>query len=219
MAGVVESLRAEIRALEGGPVGERKRVLAGVDELDGLIAGLPCPGIVELVGDRGSGCTRLVLSVVARATERGERVAWLDLTRTFYPPAALRHGVDLQRVVVVRPPAHAATWAAEQVIRAGCLPLVVIHEPEAAGRADRRWALAAEMGHCRVLVIRRAAKTRSGNRSQRVLASDVRLEVRGQQVTVQRNRGGLVGAKGPLPVWPSRVDPGLQPLRQVNGPQ
>lgn len=192
----LETLRAQVRALEGGAPVHRRRVVSGVDVFDRLVQGLPCPGIVELCGSDGSGHLRLALELAASATRDRRAVAWVDASRQLYPPAAAALGVDLDRLLIVRPAAdgsHPEIWATEQLLRSGCFALVVSHFPES--RNERRfgghqWARAAEHGQCTALVL--------GARPLRDVPADVRLQVGGGQLSVLRDRGGRHGASQAL---------------------
>lgn len=81
----------------------------GVGALDALLpgGGLPLGRITLLCGPPSTGRTGLALAAAARVTrEDGERAAWLDAAGTFHPPSAAAAGVDLERLVVVRPQAE-----------------------------------------------------------------------------------------------------------------
>ena len=65
-----DALRARIRALEGStPV--RRRVPCGVGSLDGLIGGLPQPGIVEISGPEGAWRARIAPGAAASFARAG----------------------------------------------------------------------------------------------------------------------------------------------------
>ena len=61
------------------------------------------PTVLELSGPASCGKLGLALLWLAAAS-RGGLVAVVDLAGTFYPPAAAAAGLDLDRLVVVRPP-------------------------------------------------------------------------------------------------------------------
>ena len=197
MSVAIDMLRARIRTLEDRTVVPPTRIPSGLNALDTLVGGLPRPGIVELYGPPGSGRCRLALQLSAPPTRRGARVAWLDPSRTLYPPAASQLEVVLDHVLVVRPPPPEATWAAEQLIRSGNFALVVVAEPGVLGRAGPRWQLAAEVGQTTVIVV--------NQRTVRSLPACVRLELCPEAIAVRRNRGGHIGARRPGPDWPDRI--------------
>lgn len=212
-AAALDALRARIRALEGGAPIRRRRAPCGVEALDALVGGLPTPGILELSGHDGSGRARVALAAAARATSAGRAVAWVDPLRRFYPPGAVDHGVDLDRMLLVRPPEDGSSpwaWTSEQLLRSGCFPLVVVDLPSAHGGARERtgtsrrslahaWARAAEHGGSTAIVLVR--------RSMRELPADVRLSVGAGRLFVLRDRERLSGGERALPEWPLRARP------------
>jgi hypothetical protein len=109
-------------------------ISTGWRAVDALLAGggLPRGRIVELSGAWSSGKTALALGAAARLTSRGRVVAYVDVRRELYPPTAEALGVDLGRLLVVRPPpvAAAIARAAEIVARSGEAPLVLIDLPD-----------------------------------------------------------------------------------------
>ncbi|MEW6431716.1 MAG: hypothetical protein AB1730_09415 [Myxococcota bacterium] len=125
-AQVVARLRRQIAELQAQP---RKLLLAlrtGVPELDEwgvfrLGAG------VELSGEEASGRTSLALSVVAAAGREHRLAAWVDGPQELYPPAALALGVELERLLIVRPKAPGQlVWSAVQLLRSGAFACVVL---------------------------------------------------------------------------------------------
>lgn len=201
----LEALRARIRALEGNAPVHRRRIATGVESFDQLVDGLPCPGIVELCGPDGSGRTRMAIELVAAATRARRSVAWVDPMRQLYPPAAASLGVDLDRLLIVRPAAdgtHPEIWATEQLLRSGCFSLVISHLPERRGArrfGGHQWARAAERGQCTGLVL--------SARPQRDVPAEVRLQTGQGRVSVLRDRGGRPGGSVPLPGHPVAADP------------
>jgi hypothetical protein len=207
----IAELRARIQELEGGPRVAHTRVPSGSSTVDGLIGGLVRPGLIELNGPSGCGAVRLALSIAAAETRARRWVAWVDRERTLHPPAALALGVDLDRLLIVQPPAgaaaggrHAGTWAVEQLLRSGCFRVVVVTpDPGAPPHrfAGTRWRQAAEKGDATGLVLTR--RPGEGRRLQ----PDVRLTVDGSRVSVARDRAGRTGAIGVLPSWGAHIDP------------
>lgn len=102
---VLAQLRDEIRRLERRPdrrTGALPCGLASVDEA--LPGGFPRGALSELRGGPASGKTAVALSLVA-ALPRDELAAFVDGTGELYPPAAEALGVDLRRLLLVRPAA------------------------------------------------------------------------------------------------------------------
>jgi protein ImuA len=163
-------LRDEIHRLERRP-DRRSGVLAcgltGVDE--GLPAGgFPRGALSELRGGPASGKTGVALSLVA-ALPQDELAALVDGTGEFYPPAATALGVDLGRLLLVRPgdarspgdrdgdaqarprPRVDLLWAAEALLGSGAFAVVIVDVPLPAGVRGaegllRRLQAAAEKG-------------------------------------------------------------------------
>lgn len=98
----------------------------GIPALDqALGGGFPAGRVSELSGPASSGRTSLGLTLLARATAAGEFVAWIDWADAFDPVSAEAAGVDLERVLWVRPnELDAALRSADQVLKAGGFALV-----------------------------------------------------------------------------------------------
>src|SRR5262249_59700210 len=73
-----------------------------------LGGGLPRGRLVELSGAWSSGKGSLALSAAARVTASRRLCAYVDARAELYPPSAAALGVDLVRLLVVRPPAGGA---------------------------------------------------------------------------------------------------------------
>jgi len=94
------------KALQRGPRPEAISALStGFPALDGILAGsggLPRGRITELLGEPTSGMATLALKVAAGLTAPA-RSAYVDLAGTFDPDYAARCGVNLERLLLVRP--------------------------------------------------------------------------------------------------------------------
>lgn len=76
----------------------------GLDALDGVLeGGVPCGSLVEIVGSRSAGRMAAVLSMLAVMTGRGEIGALVDLGDHLDPLSAAAAGVDLRRLLWLRP--------------------------------------------------------------------------------------------------------------------
>lgn len=98
-----------------------------VPELDRLLeGGLTRGRLVELVGERSSGRFSLALALLAAATQAGEAAALVDLGDGLDPASAAAAGVELPRLLWLRPPGlREALAGAEMLVTTG-FPLVVI---------------------------------------------------------------------------------------------
>ena len=106
----------------------RPRLTSGVTALDALLGGgWPQGKVDEMVGPDASGRSGVATATIAAATARGEVVAWLDVADALDPASAAAAGVDLRRVLWVRPRGvEEAVRAAELVLEAGGFTVVVL---------------------------------------------------------------------------------------------
>jgi hypothetical protein len=133
---------------------------SGVAALDTLLGGgVPRGRISEVIGPPSSGRTSILLTLLATATRRGEVVAWVDLTDALHPESCMRAGVDLHRLLWVRPQQTAdGLHCAEILLRAGGFALVALDcgaVPPGAWRM-RVWPRllqAAEQSHTALVVL------------------------------------------------------------------
>jgi hypothetical protein len=128
-AGTVELLRERIRRLQAEPRRSGSVLRTGVSAFDALLpgGGLPLGQGLELWGEAASGRTSLALRAVASAHREGRLCAWVDGPAELYPPCATALGVDLQRLLVVRPKAPGQLiWSAVQLLRSGAFGCVVL---------------------------------------------------------------------------------------------
>ncbi len=163
---VIARLREEIRRIERSPARREGCVASGVPGVDAALpgGGFPRGALSELSGGPASGKTAVALTLLA-SLGREELAAWVDGRGELYPPAAAARGVDLSRLLVVRPPAAGAgrpeasgadavrpgLWAAEALLASGAFTAVVVDRPVAArlpgaDAAARRLQAAAERG-------------------------------------------------------------------------
>jgi hypothetical protein len=150
---VVKELRARLRQMQraGTPVpGANLLASTGVQALDALLApGLFRPGmIVEwVVAGPGTGAARLAAPMVVQALHTGGGFVVVDDRGEFYPPAAVRLGLDLERTIVVRPRSRQETvWTLEQALRCAGVAATLAWVGKLPDRCFRRLQLAAEHG-------------------------------------------------------------------------
>jgi protein ImuA len=149
-------LRDEITRIERRPARRQGQLACGIEGVEALLpGGFPCGALSELRGGASSGKTAVALSTIARLP-RGALAAFVDGRGELYPPAAAALGVDLERLLIVRPPGgeegfRLALWAAEALLGSGAFAAVVIDVPRGrpfrgAETALRRLVTAAEQG-------------------------------------------------------------------------
>lgn len=142
-AAILAELRAKLAPL-APPTTPPPALPSGLPALDALCGGWPNPGLAVIAGAPGLGRLGFVLPAMRALTAAGRHVALVDAA-AWCNPAGLP-GVDLDRLVLVRPGASQAGWAAEQLLRCGEIALVVVLDPPPPGRLGVRWMRAAEMG-------------------------------------------------------------------------
>jgi recA bacterial DNA recombination protein len=114
-----------IRALEK----ERRdgRIATTVEALDTLLGGGLARGkMTELAGRRSSGRFSIITATLAAATGIGEAVALVDLGDHFDPQLAEAAGVDLRRMLWVRPQRMRDAVAATEMLTSAGFQLVVL---------------------------------------------------------------------------------------------
>jgi recombination protein RecA len=132
---------------EGFVAAEPAGLPFGIPELDQVLPdrGLLRGGVVELAAAGGSGLlTALALAAVrsvqtqARSLLAADAVPWcafIDASRTLYAPGVLASGVELSRLLVVRPPPEAIGRVALKLAESGVFSLVVVDTQGVLGRS------------------------------------------------------------------------------------
>ena len=158
---------AELGVLQGtaGLLGEAQVLALGWPELEKVLpdGGLP-RGVVEIaspVGKHGAlrgGATTIALRAIGAVHAADARAwcAWIVPSRAPMPyaPAAAQEGVDLERLLVVRPEPAALARTAVKVGASGAFDLVVV---DAHGGLDGR--LLAQKAHAREGRLARSARS------------------------------------------------------------
>lgn len=146
----VRRLAEQLRRLEEKPASQAAVVSSGVHALDGLLpdGGYRRGTLIEWIGSgEGSGATTLALQTARQACTEGGVLIVVDRDRLFYPPAARALGIDLQRLVVVRPSSvQEEVWALDQSLRCQGVAAVLGAIGHLDDRCFRRLQLSAESG-------------------------------------------------------------------------
>jgi protein ImuA len=200
---LVARLRDEIRRIERRPGRRSGAVPCGRPEIDAVLpdGGFRRGALTELAGGPASGKTAVALALFA-ALGADELAAFVDGAGELYPPAAAAMGVDLSRLLVIRPEGEArggerglaALWAAEAALASGAFAAVAIDACVArairgADAAARRLQAAAEKGGAIGLWL-----APRGGAALRVPAA-VRLELAAEAGRVMARRPGAVPAR------------------------
>ncbi len=191
-----------------------RRLPSDVAAIDALLAGgWPRGRVSEIVGRRSCGKTALLLASLAAATGRGEVVACVDVADALHPESLRGAGVDLARLLWVRPPAGAAALrCAEIVLQAGGFGVVVVDfgdtlPPRPRGYGWPRIARATERSQAACVVV--APRSLAGSCSALALALAPRrvrwqpggwslLDGLDARVQVVRNKLGAPGGTAAL---------------------
>jgi hypothetical protein len=178
-------LRAELGARKALGCVEATLLSTGLPELDARLGGWPRPGIAELSGPVGSGRLGLALPAMARETHADRWLALVDPLSRLYPPGL--EGVRLDRLLLLRPSADKILWSAEQLLRSGVFPLVILLDAWNVGAGGRRLLHAAEEGRTCLLCVVERPDTRlpASLRLETLATPEGRVRVR-----VTRRRGG-----------------------------
>jgi hypothetical protein len=205
----------------------RPGLQSGIAELDALLgpAGIPKGQLTELFGARSSGKTTLAFAILSACTRAGAIGAYIDPAGAFFAPAAAGAGIDLRRLIVVRPRGAAAVRRAiDALVRGGACRVVTLDCSELPG--------ALQTHHCARLAAQ-AEKTATAlvivtDGSVQAVASfaSLRLRVRGLAPLWQAGSdacGRLAGCATSIEIAKSRaVAPGrgasiAAPLPEIAG--
>jgi hypothetical protein len=123
-----------------------------------LGGGLHRGTLVEwLAQEEGGGATTLALAAARQACGETGTLVVVDRRRTFYPLAAVACGIDLSRLILVRPQHDRdETWAIDQALRSGGASAVLAWPEKLDDHLFRRLQLAAEAGDTLGLLMRPA---------------------------------------------------------------
>lgn len=176
-------------------VDTRSGLASGYPELDRCLpgGGWPQQALTEiLIGQYGIGELRLLMPALARLgageTDPGW-IAWIDPPFQPYAPALQQYGIDLSRMLTVRPKDDSELlWSAEQALSSGTCAAVLLWPDTLDDQASRRLQLAAEKGHSWAIAFRPLSAR------QQPSAAALRLELQstgqGTRVHILKSRGG-----------------------------
>jgi recombination protein RecA len=193
-------------------------------EWPGLASALPDGGlprgVVELTSPHArGGSTSLALAAVRAGQARGERAwcAWIDPEATLHAPGVVAAGVELDRMLVVRPPRTHLAKVAVKVVAAGAFEVVVVdvdpvgspigtQNSEPQGRrlemVVRKLALAAEPSGATVLLLTDALRPRAAPWPVALRLELSRPDASTLSVRVAKDKRGRVGVAKTVPFSP-----------------
>ena len=164
---------------------------SGIEAFDEFLGGgLPKGALSVLTGELGMGRLSLAAKACVHETQAGRPVAWIDGSRTLYPPALANMGVDLSRVLMVQKQSDKIAYAAEQIIECGAFGLVVMtgFERRLNPVRTRRLQTAAECGKtCGLLVLEPKVAGRIQNAALKLKLS---RHQGGITIDVEKDRSG-----------------------------
>ena len=166
--------------------------------------GWPAGALTEiLAAHHGIGELRLLMPALARLSVAPPEqdfaepgwIAWVAPPFQPYPPALRQYGLDLSRMLIVRPArASEILWSAEQALSSGTCAAVLMWPGPLDDQASRRLQLAAEKGHSWAIAFRSLAARCQPS------AAALRLELhpdgpgqssgQGARVHILKSRGG-----------------------------
>lgn len=156
-------LSREVRHIETSSrnTSRKQAISTGCKVLD---AQLPSNGYVPgsvveyLRSTSACGASYLAFAAAASAMRAtGGFLVIVDALHNVYPPALACHGIELEKVVFVRPHSHTdALWAIDQALRTPAVASVITEMERIDDRSARRLQLAAEEGNGLALLLRSA---------------------------------------------------------------
>ena len=187
-------------------VSARTGLASGYPKLDRCLpgGGWPLEALTEiLIGQYGIGELRLLMPALAELSaeeapgkygdysEHAEPgwIAWIDPPFQPYAPALQQSGIDLSRMLIVRPKDDSELlWSAEQALSSGTCAAVLLWPDRLDDQGSRRLQLAAEKGHSWAIAFRPLSAR------QQPSAASLRLELtstgKGTRVHILKSRGG-----------------------------
>lgn len=201
MSSSLDKILANPRVWRGrDQAGPREGLASGYPELDRHLpgGGWPRASLTEVLTEHyGIGELRLLMPALARlSTETSTQdftepgwIAWVAPPFQPYPPALQQCGIDLSRMLIVRPRDDSEIlWSAEQALSSGTCAAVLLWPSILDDQASRRLQLAAEKGRSWAIAFRPLAARRQPS------AAALRLELHpdGQatRVHILKSRGG-----------------------------
>lgn len=116
-------------------------------------------------------------------------IAWVAPPFQPYPPAMTQWGLDLSRLLIVRPKNDQETlWSAEQALASGTCAAVLLWPERLSDQDSRRLQLAAEKGESWAIAFRPLAARREP--SAAALRIAIEADAKGTHLDIFKSRGG-----------------------------
>ena len=185
--------RGRVRAENAGWQG----LASGYPKLDQCLpgGGWPQHALTEILLDHyGTGELQLLMPALARLSQPDSDheagwIAWIAPPFEPYPPALQQWGVNLSRVLIVRPRNdREALWAAEQALSSGNCAAVLTWSKTLDDAASRRLQLAAEQGRSWAIAFRSLQALQQPSAAALRIRLDAGLK--GTDLGILKSRGG-----------------------------
>jgi hypothetical protein len=173
----------------------------GCSALDARLpgGGWPTASLIEvLLDDTGLGEVQLFLPALVACQRAASWLIWISPPHEPYAPALAQQGIELTRLLIVRPAsATEALWAAEQALASGVCAAVLLWLKGTDDRWLRRLKLAAEAGGALGVLFRpERHRFESSPASLRLVVTKGEPEARLDLLKVQGGRPGPVDLDG-----------------------
>lgn len=172
---------------------------SGYEKLDRHLpgGGWPRHALTEILTEHyGIGELRLLMPALAfLSTEESADfsepgwIAWVAPPFQPYPPALQQWGIDLSRMLIVRPKTEKEVlWSAEQALSSGSCAAVLLWPERLDDQCSRRLQLAAEKGGSWAIAFRPLAAR--AEPSAAALRIEMRASTSGTRLSILKSRGG-----------------------------
>jgi protein ImuA len=140
----------------GGAGLNQKTRSTGLPRLDEKLGdGFPAQGVIDVRSARGIGELRLFMPSLAEAQTGNRLCVFIAPPLELYAEGLAGAGLDLARVLLVRPDTAAESlWAAEQSLKSGACYAVVLWQDAMTLHQARRLQLAAQEGRAQLWLLR-----------------------------------------------------------------
>jgi len=173
---------------------------SGYERLDRHLpgGGWPQHALTEILTEHyGIGELRLLMPALAALSTADNSagfsepgwIAWVAPPFQPYPPALQQWGIDLSRMLIVRPKTDKEVlWSAEQALSSGTCAAVLLWPEQLDDQSSRRLQLAAEKGNSWAIAFR--PLTARSEPSAAALRIELQVNASGTRLSIVKSRGG-----------------------------
>jgi hypothetical protein len=183
-----------------GLAGLASGLSSGYEKLDRHLpgGGWPQHALTEILTEHyGIGELRLLMPALAALCAEDTSadfaepgwIAWVAPPFQPYPPALQQCGIDLSRMLIVRPKTDKEVlWSAEQALSSGTCAAVLLWPEQLDDQSSRRLQLAAEKGNSWAIAFR--PLTARSEPSAAALRIELQANASGTHLSIIKSRGG-----------------------------